>query len=558
MSGTGVGFPPAWSWGLLLVGCGQCRITVPDTDPPVDSDSVVDTAPVDTGDSAPSHVDADGDGYTDYYDCDDGDPEIHPAAEELCDDVDNDCDGSIDEGRACSLAIELAPSDAYATFFGAAPGDQAGEHMAGVGDVDGDGYHDLLLPSFANDSAGEDAGAAYLFLGPVSGDHILDTAYAWFLGEAAGDQAGRTVGSAGDQNDDGYPDLLIGAPAADNSAPSAGTIYVVYGPHDEGEHSLADADGRIFGQSEGDWLGDAELLGDMNHDGFDDLIVASQYDKTVGEDAGVAYVVLGPVSGDQTLSDHSVRITGAESGDQAGSTACAAGDVNGDGFPDLLVGARFSDVGGRDSGAVYLLYGPVTDSISLADADFTIQGDGPDSLLGAGWSVSSAADHDGDGRGDFLVGARGDDNGVGPNAGAAWLILAGDLRDLDYLAEASASFYGEAVGDLAGTSVSGVSDMDGDDRPEVAIGASLGQGADSPNTGAAYVFYGLALGSFSLSDADLIMRGGATDDMAGWSIENAGDVAGDGSGFLLMGALASDTLGLDAGAIYLFAAPEEE
>jgi len=553
MSVHGLRFPLTWTWGLLLVGCGQCRISVPDTAPPADSDTAVET-----GDDTLTHVDVDGDGYTDYFDCDDDDPLVHPAAEEVCDDIDNDCDGGIDEDGVCSAAQDLGPSDALATFYGAEPGDQAGQHMAGVGDVDGDGVHDLLLPSFAHAGVGQESGAAYLFLGPVLGVQSLDTAYAWFLGEAPGDQAGRTVGTAGDVNGDGQLDLLVGAPSADHSATSAGTIYLVYGPHSAGEHSLADADARIFGQAEGDWLGDAELLGDMNQDGFDDLIVASQYDNSLGDEAGVAYVVLGPLDGDSTLSADHLRLTGETAGDQAGSTASAAGDVNGDGIPDLLVGARFSDRGGRDSGAVYVMFGPVTSSASLADSDVVLPGYGAESLLGAGWSVSAAEDHDGDGLGDFLVGARGDDNNVGPNAGAAWLVLGSDLPDLVDLADASASFQGNEIGALAGTSVTGISDLDADGRPDVAIGASLAQGVDGASAGAAYVFFGQVVGSHSLGDADLIIRGQSTDDMAGWSVEDAGDVTGRGGGALLMGALGSDSAGQDAGAIYLFVAPEED
>ena len=546
---------PAWAWTLLLVGCGPCRISTPDTQKP-DTQDTTDTPPVDTGDSIPAWIDADGDGYSDYYDCDDGDPEVHPAAHEVCDERDNDCDGEVDEDRVCAEPLELGPSDALAVFYGAAAGDQAGQHCAGVGDVSGDGVADLLLPSFGHDARGSDSGAAYLFLGPVSGEQGLESAFAWYLGEAADDNAGRTVGAAGDIDGDGSPDLLFGAPSSDNSAPNAGTIYLVFGPHLAGEHELAEADARIMGQAEGDWLGDAESLGDMNQDGFGDLIIASQYDRSVGDDAGVAYVVYGPISGDLTLSDADVRLTGEAPDDQAGSTAVSVGDVNADGFPDLLVGARMADLGGRDSGAAYLFLGPVTASASLADADEIIPGSVPGSLLGAGWSFSAAGDHDADGLDDFLVGARGDTT-VGENAGAAWLVLGTDLRELDYLVEASASFSAESAGDMAGTSVTGVADLNADGYTELAIGASSAAGIDADDAGAAYLFFGRAQGSYSLGDADVIARGQAADDMAGWSVEDAGAVGGGGVGGLLVGALGNDSAGDDAGAIYLFGIEEE-
>ncbi len=544
----------SWLLALLLVGCGPCRSTADDTQVPDDTqDSDPGDTHPETDDTDPGYRDLDGDGYYEFYDCDDEDPDVHPGAEEICDDIDNDCDGQVDEDRVCATALELGPSDATAVFYGASADDQAGQHLASVGDLDGDGYGDLLLPSFAHDGNGEDAGAAYLFLGPVSAEQSMDAAWAWYLGEAEGDNAGRTVADAGDVNGDGVPDLLIGAPAADHSFMNAGTIYLVYGPQTEGEHQLADADARIFGEADGDWLGDAESLGDMNGDGYDDLVVASQYDNTLGEDAGVAYVIYGPVSGDQTLGEDVIQLSGVEEEDQAGSTAIGPGDVNADGIPDLIVGARLSDMGGRDSGALYLFMGPVEASAPLDSADEIIPGPEPDALLGAGWSIDGVGDHDGDGRQDFLVGARGASGG-----GGAWLVLATDLRDLDVLDEASASFSAESQGDLAGTAVCGLHDVNGDLRPDIAIGASGATGVGGADSaGAAYIFYGLALGSYDLGDADVIARGEATDDMAGWSIGDAGDVNGVGRTSLLMGALGNDAAAEDAGAIYLFTLEEE-
>ena len=158
----------------------------------------------------------------------------------------------------------------------------------------------------------------------------------------------------------------------------------------------------------------------MNGDGFDDLLVGARYQNAGGTQAGAAYLVLGPVTGTVDLAAADAKLVGEESEDLAGFSVSSAGDVNGDGFDDLLVGAYGQDACDLDAGAAYLVLGPVTGTVDLAAADAKLVGEEPGDW--AGYTLSYSGDVNGDGLGDFLVGAGQNDEG-GVDAGAAYLIL---------------------------------------------------------------------------------------------------------------------------------------
>ena len=129
----------------------------------------------------------------------------------------------------CSLTGDIDLSVADAKFIGEDANDQAGFSVASAGDVNGDGYDDLLVGALYDDDGGSQAGAAYLIFGPVTGDFDLSAADAKFIGEAASDYAGISVASAGDVNGDGYDDLLVGAYGDDDGGTNAGAAYILYG-----------------------------------------------------------------------------------------------------------------------------------------------------------------------------------------------------------------------------------------------------------------------------------------------------------------------------------------
>lgn len=194
--------------------------------------------------------------------------------------------------------VELS---AGASLLGQGPGDQSGWTLAGAGDVDGDGLHDLLITVPNADVPGPDAGCVHLVMGRDSGwapDLLLgDVSLASFCGEAALDQAGWSVAGVGDADGDGRADLLIGAPFNNEAGGVAGQSYLISGagiaagleqPLDEA------AIGSFLGEAADDWAGYAvAAAGDANGDGLDDLWLGAPHSSAGGSSAGAVYLVLG-------------------------------------------------------------------------------------------------------------------------------------------------------------------------------------------------------------------------------------------------------------------------
>jgi len=480
----------------------------------------------------PDHV-------TDDSDCDDGDPGVNPGEAEDCGDgIDNNCNGIVDGiADGCGLQGTISLSAADARLLGQGADDAAGISAAGAGDVNGDGNDDILVGAYQYMSQGP--GKAYLVLGPVTGNMSLAAADAVLVGEDTFDRAGAAVAGGGDVNGDGFDDVLVGATDHGDAwhgaaylvlGPMAGTIslanadaalvgddlgrlgnsvslgdldddgradlvvggaeefdddgavYVVDGPA-SGTIPTATADARFMGGAT-DHLGiSVSAAGDVNNDGRDDLLMGARF--AGAQSRGVTYLAYGPVAGIQPVDTADAAFEGENGQDFAGSAVAIVQDVNGDGFDDMLIGALNNHDGGNLAGAAYLVHGPKSGVISLTSAEAQFMGGAPEHRAGA--SVSGAGDVDGDGLGDLLIGATGYDAG-GAFQGAAHLIYGPAAGNVD-LALADATLEGEAPEDAAGYAVASAGDLDGDGYDDLLVTAPNHDGAGS-NAGAAYVIYG--------------------------------------------------------------------
>ncbi|MCB9765969.1 MAG: FG-GAP repeat protein [Alphaproteobacteria bacterium] len=486
-------------------------------------------------------------GYTaDDTDCNDAYDLQHPGAAEVCNDgVVNDCDGSEADARAqCVLQAAIDLSDANAKRLGERRDHEAGGAMAGAGDADGDGLDDMLIGAAGHDGAGLRTGAAYLVLdGRATGD--LSDAAARMLGEASDDEAGAAVSGAPDVLGDGAPAFLVGAPGESTVADGAGAVYLVSGTT-RGDLSLSSSTAaKLTGWAAGDQLGRAVVgVDDLTGDGLADLVLGAPGNDDNGSDAGAVYVFSGPQSGEVNVRDADIKMTGATSNQLAGWALDRAGDFNGDGTPDLIVGAYQAFGGANRSGAAAVIAGPLSASFSISDAQALLLGQNGDDY--AGWSVAGLGDTDGDGLDDVLVGAPRVGNG---NNGAVYLVLGGSSGTI-FLNNADAKFDGERRDDLAGTAVVGPGDVDVDGNADLMIGAP-----GSSSTGRAYLFLGPVSGTVDVTEADSILTGESADDSAGATLGAPGDLDGDGAMDLLIGAIGDDDGGDEAGAVYVVLGP---
>ena len=251
--------------------------------------------------------------------------------------------------------LSCADFDAQMVGTGVGTAPESGTDVAMLEDTNGDGLADILIgaPHGVN-SAGVQTGLAFLVNGPVTGTVSLVSADAEWSGESSGDNVGSSVSSGGDVDGDGYGDLLIGAQGEDTVGASCGAVYLVLGPASAGG-SIASAQAKLIGYAADDRLGEhAAAADDFDVDGFDDVVVASARNDLVGSSSGGAWVFFGPVSGTLHASTADAEFLGT-SRTALGASLVSAGDVDGSGTPDLLIGAAYDGTG---AGAAYLQLSP--------------------------------------------------------------------------------------------------------------------------------------------------------------------------------------------------------
>jgi hypothetical protein len=249
-------------------------------------------------------------------------------------------------------------------WLGEAAADALGGTARGAGDLDGDGYAEAAVTGTGY-PGGSRRGAAWITMGRSSwsgGQTALDDADHRLVGSQAGDGAGAALAGGADLDGDGYDDLALTAPGASSGA---GVVYLFYGGSSWGTatHSgtLASADGTLLGEAAGDGAGGAvDLVEDFDDDGVADLLVGAPGHGGALPSQGAAYLMLGAGdawTGAHSLADASIVWRGQAAQDQLGTSVAAAGDVDGDGHADLVLGAPGADDGGSAAGAIYLFLG---------------------------------------------------------------------------------------------------------------------------------------------------------------------------------------------------------
>ena len=467
-----------------------------------DADGYGDDADVVTACAAPvGYVAAGGD-------CADDDDAVSPGADDACGGGDADCDGADD---ACSRRGEVATADADLVLWGEAAGDGAGAAL-GLGDVDGDTVADLIVAAPRAEGV---AGAAWVLRGPFTASGSLEDAGL----RIAGTRDDAPVGGValGDLDGDGLAEVIV-------ATPLGAAVWIVDGAR-TGALTLDDADGAWTGDT-GSLLGAALAAGhDLDGDGVPDLVLGAP---------GSGGVAIGSGRGGGAVAG-AVWLAGPDGGD-AGAAVASPGDLDGDGLADLVVGAP----GAAEAGVVYVLYGPVATG-ALDDADARLSGGAAGDHAGA--AVAALGDVDGDGLPDLLVGAPGLDPSPDlVDAGGAYLVRGPALGDTA-LADAHCTLLGDAAGQAAGTTVAALGDLDGAGRGDAAIGGSAA--ADR-----AWVLLAPFAGTIALTYAEITVVGGAMD-APGHGLAGGADADGDGAPDLLVGSPGADGAGSGAGGVAL-------
>jgi len=448
--------------------------------------------------------------------------------------------GQTNEGRAfvyygSQAGLNTSPdwtaeSDQAQAYFGWS--------VSTAGDVNGDGYADVIVGAHWYDNGQVNEGRAFVYQGSAAG---LNTSPSW---TAEGDQAdagfGSSVSTAGDVNNDGYDDVIVGANYYDNGQIDEGRAFVYYGSAagpslSPGWTAESNQNGALFGDS-------VDTAGDVNGDGYADVIVgAGNYDGDQMNE-GRVFVYHGSATGLSTTANWIAE--GDQVSAQFGRSVGTAGDINGDGYDDVIITALLYDNGQTDEGRVFAYYGSATG----LSASPNWMAESNQVCPGFGVSAGTAGDVNGDGYDDVIVGAPGYDAGQ-TDEGQAFVYYgsaASPSSTANWTAESN-----QAGGGL-GWSVGTAGDVDSDGYDDIIVGARYYDNGQA-NEGRALIYRGSAKGLSTT--ADWMAEGNQDNAELGRSVSTAGDVNGDGYDDIIVGAWAYDNEQIDEGRAFVYYGP---
>jgi hypothetical protein len=427
-----------------------------------------------------------------------------------------------------SVAFVVGGASAYLQHPLQSPYPQAdgwfGWSVSGAGDVNNDGYDDLVVGARNEDGGAFQSGTAHVFDGHSGG--ILGTLnspnpqnYGLF---------GVSVSGAGDVNNDGHDDLVVGALSEDGGASFSGRAYVFSGNGGTPLYTLESPNPEYTGG-----FGLVSGAGDVNNDGHDDIIVGAYHENGGATNAGRAYVFSGNGAGLlYTLQSPNPGYDG-----WFGCSVSGAGDLNNDGYADVIVGAEREDGGASQAGRAYVFSG------NGGGLLHTMLSPSPQDPGFFGASVSAGGDIDGDSYPDVVVGANYEEGGA-TYAGRSYVMSGSSGTPLLTLQSPWPEFNGRF-----GTSVSGAGDVNGDGCNDIIVGTREYGAANL--AGRAYVFSG--------SDGGLLhaLESPYPESRSGFgsSVSGAGDVNNDGRYDVVVGAHNEDGGAEDAGRAYAFTFP---
>jgi len=427
---------------------------------------------------------------------------------------------------------------------------------------------DLCVP----DMGGSETGAPDSGEADTDTDTDIDLSAARWSGDLHGTDAlmvygasdvtlGYTLG-AGDLDGDGQADLALGNADSSVGALSGGAVYGFLGPF-TADRALGDANFVLSCDvRQQNCAKDMAAPGDLDGDGTADLVIGAPqaYDDTSTDQTGYAYIVHGPIVGSADLSEVGLLWTGENANARVGYVVDAAGDVSGDGLPDVVIGASQEKSACSGCGAAYVVDGPAEASGSLRDADALIYSDNIDggtSGQNLGASAHGLGDINGDGVGDLGVGMAAYYIEGSGYFGAIFVIpgpvdggmFAGDASQAIIRDSATGSYFADLSHSFSGA------DMDGDGYSDPVLGAYADK-AVGYNAGALCIFSGDGLsGMQTLSFADARLTGEAEGDLLGYQVATPGDLDGDGAADLLAQAQSASVGARYTGATYLVYGP---